>query len=154
MHGRCTFRLADLLFDNVAITAGSGTAIATDTIGGAEYQRMKPAWGVDGTAVDTSDTNPLPTVSGRGATATLANITGSATVLTLQASNAGRRAWCVHNDSEARLLVKLGSGASATSFTRRLEGYEFWALPFLYTGIITGIWESASGFARVTEITA
>ena len=154
MHTRCTFTLLEPLCDNVAITAGSGTSIATDTVGGAEYQRIKMTWGVDGSAVDTSDTNPIPTVSERGATATLANITGSASAMTLQASNVGRRAWCVHNDSEARLCVKLGSGASVTSFTRRLESYEFWVLPFLYTGIITGIWESATGFARVTEITA
>ncbi len=46
--------------DNVAITAGSGTSIATDEIGGAHYQRVKPAWGTDGTAVDVSASNPLP----------------------------------------------------------------------------------------------
>jgi hypothetical protein len=46
--------------DNVAITAGSGTSIATDDIGGAHYQRVKPAFGVDGSAVDVSTTNPLP----------------------------------------------------------------------------------------------
>lgn len=46
--------------DNVAITAGSGTVIATDEIGGVNYQRVKPAWGTDGTAVDVSASNPLP----------------------------------------------------------------------------------------------
>jgi len=46
--------------DNVAVTAGSGTTIATDDIGGAHYQRMKVSWGVDGSAVDASATNPLP----------------------------------------------------------------------------------------------
>lgn len=46
--------------DNVAITAGAGTNIATDDIGGAQYQRTKVVWGVDGTVVDASATNPLP----------------------------------------------------------------------------------------------
>jgi|688.fasta_scaffold1812438_1 hypothetical protein len=46
--------------DNVAITAGSGTVIATDDIGGVNYQRVKPAWGADGTAVDVSTAAPLP----------------------------------------------------------------------------------------------
>lgn len=46
--------------DNVAITAGTGTVIATDQIGTDHYQRVKPAWGVDGVAVDVSDVNPLP----------------------------------------------------------------------------------------------
>jgi hypothetical protein len=35
--------------DNVAITAGTGTSIATDDIGGAQFQRMKVALGPDGT---------------------------------------------------------------------------------------------------------
>jgi len=38
--------------DNVAITAGSGTTIATDDIGGVQYQRAKLSLGADGTAVD------------------------------------------------------------------------------------------------------
>ncbi len=48
--------------DNVSISSGSGTSIATDDIGGVQYQRTKLTWGVDGSAVDTSATNPLPVV--------------------------------------------------------------------------------------------
>lgn len=46
--------------DNVAITAGSGTSIATDDISGVHYQRVKPVHGADGVATDTSATDPLP----------------------------------------------------------------------------------------------
>jgi hypothetical protein len=46
--------------DNTAITAGSGTTIATDVVGGAHHQRVKLSWGVDGVAVDASETDPLP----------------------------------------------------------------------------------------------
>lgn len=46
--------------DNVAITAGAGTTIAADDIGGVLYQRLKLAWGTDGSAVDASATDPLP----------------------------------------------------------------------------------------------
>lgn len=46
--------------DNVAITAGSGTTIATDDVGGFHYQRVKPAFGADGSATDVSTTDPLP----------------------------------------------------------------------------------------------
>jgi hypothetical protein len=38
--------------DNVAITAGSGTSIATDDISGTHYQRVKLSLGADGTAGD------------------------------------------------------------------------------------------------------
>ncbi len=40
--------------DNVAITAGTGTTVATDDISGVHYQRVKPTLGADGTAVDMS----------------------------------------------------------------------------------------------------
>lgn len=46
--------------DNVAITAGAGTSIATDDIAGVQWQRVKVGWGADGTAGDTSAANPLP----------------------------------------------------------------------------------------------
>lgn len=46
--------------DNVAITAGSGTTIATDDVGGAHYQYVKLAFGADGTATLASSSNPLP----------------------------------------------------------------------------------------------
>jgi hypothetical protein len=38
--------------DNVPITAGSGTTIASDDIGGVQYQRVKPSIGADGAATD------------------------------------------------------------------------------------------------------
>lgn len=47
--------------DNIAITAGSGTTIATDNIGGTNYQRVKIDNGADGVSGgDVCSTNPLP----------------------------------------------------------------------------------------------
>lgn len=46
--------------DNVGYTPGSGETIATDDIGGVQYQRVKPVWGVDGVANDVNATTPLP----------------------------------------------------------------------------------------------
>jgi hypothetical protein len=46
--------------DTVAITAGAGTTINTDEVGGVHTQRTKVTWGVDGTVTDASATNPLP----------------------------------------------------------------------------------------------
>lgn len=46
--------------DGVAITAGSGTTIATDDIGSVHYQRVKVNWGADGATNDTSASAPLP----------------------------------------------------------------------------------------------
>lgn len=46
--------------DNVPITAGAGTSIATDDIAGTHYQRVKVTFGPDGVAGDVADANPLP----------------------------------------------------------------------------------------------
>ena len=50
--------------DNVAVTAGSGTTIATDEISGVQYQRVKVVVGADGTnSGDASPSVPLPVQS-------------------------------------------------------------------------------------------
>lgn len=49
--------------DNVTLNAGSGGAtIAADDISSVWYQRVKVCWGLDGTATDTSASNPIPVV--------------------------------------------------------------------------------------------
>lgn len=46
--------------DNVAITAGSGTSIATDQNGSDHVQIMKVTYGADGSFTLVSPTNPFP----------------------------------------------------------------------------------------------
>jgi len=46
--------------DNIQVTQGVGTIMATDDISGVQYPRVKLSWGADGSAVDASATNPLP----------------------------------------------------------------------------------------------
>lgn len=65
--------------DNVAITAGSGTSIASDDIGGVQYQRVKISQGADGAATDVSSAAPLNvTLANTGANATAVKVDGSA----------------------------------------------------------------------------
>lgn len=57
--------------DNVAITAGSGTTIAADDIGGVLHQRVKLSQGADGVGVDVSSAAPLQvTLANTGTNAT------------------------------------------------------------------------------------
>ncbi len=57
--------------DNVAITQGSGTAIAADDIGGVLHQRVKLSQGADGSATDVSSASPLNvTLANTGANST------------------------------------------------------------------------------------
>lgn len=46
--------------DNVAVTAGTGTSIAADDVGGVMFQRVKVCFGADGTGTDANSTTPLP----------------------------------------------------------------------------------------------
>lgn len=65
--------------DNVAITAGSGTNMATDDIGGVHYPRAKMTWGPDGTANDTdvATGKPLP-IQLRSSTGNAVTVTDAA----------------------------------------------------------------------------
>lgn len=94
-------------------------------------------------------------------TATLSNVAGSASSVTLLALNTNRLGAVIVNDSTATLYIKYAATASSTSFTYELPGtqngipstLELPASP-RWTGIITGIWVSAVGSARCTELTA
>lgn len=95
-----------------------------------------------------------PTVPKAG-TSTLTNVSGSITSVQLLAANTARVGGMIYNDSTAVLYLKLGTTASTTSFTVKLnqdDYYEF-SGPAVYTGIVHGIWDSAAGAARVTELT-
>ena len=115
--------------------------------GSAAIGKLAANSGVD---IGDVDVTSLP----KAATSALANISGSATSVTLQASNANRLGLCLHNDSTAILYLKLGATASATSYSYKIEPNAHWELPFLYSGIVDGIWSSATGTARMTELTA
>jgi len=86
------------------------------------------------------------------ATAAVTVVTASITVVTLAAANAARTGLSVYNDSTAQLYLKEGLGASLTNFTVIMPGKALYETPFpAYPGIVTGIWDSATGSAKVTE---
>lgn len=87
-------------------------------------------------------------------TATRSNVAGSASDGTILAANIGRKGATIHNDSTAILYLLLATGtSSATNFTVQMPAGAYYELPFRYTGVIKGIWASATGNARVTEFT-
>lgn len=94
------------------------------------------------------------------ATGTKSNVTSAAADTIILAANANRRGGTIYNDSTAALYLSLGTtAASTTSFTVVLAGNGsgiggFYELPSGFTGQVRGIWASANGFARVTELTA
>jgi len=83
--------------------------------------------------------------------ATTGNVASSATVVTIAAANNARKMICIYNDSTSTLFLKMGSAASATSYSVEIEAAGYYEMSN-YKGIYTGLWSSANGYARVTEV--
>lgn len=140
--------------------SGDGTVVvATDDIGGVEYQRIKVGYGEDGSYTDAGTTNPFPVdVRAKAASAcSQASVNDTASNVTLLAANANRLGATIFNDSASDLYVKFGATASTSSFHVKIPGGALYELPTnpRYTGIIDGIWSADStGAARIGEFTA
>ena len=96
----------------------------------------------------------VPTKEVRASTPAQSSVAGSASSVSLLASNANRLGATITNDSSATLYVKLGATASTTSYTVKLVQDAYYEVPYGYTGAIDGIWSSATGNARITELAA
>lgn len=103
------------LLDNVAITAGLGTSIGTDTIGGVDYQRIKAGWGADGAYNDPSAAAPFPMEPGLKLTeqCTRASFTFSSaadnTIIAADAANK-LRIYALMFTCDSPVSIKLGEG--------------------------------------------
>jgi hypothetical protein len=87
------------------------------------------------------------------ANATLTNVASSATSVTLLPANSARKKVTIWNNSTAILYFSLSSTASSvTACSVKMIADAFYEVPSDYTGAITGIWASANGAARITEI--
>lgn len=110
-----------------------------------DWVRMTQPSGGGGGTQDTRETRP--------GQSTTANVAGSASNVTVLAANSNRRAATFYNDSTAALYLKFGATASTTSFTIKMAGGSYFEIPQpCYSGIVDGIWDSATGAVRVTEI--
>lgn len=88
----------------------------------------------------------------RPTTATLANVSSSATNVTVFAAAGNTNARTVYNDSTAVLYLKFGATASTTSYTVQIAAGGYYEFPQpVYAGQVDGIWASANGAARVTS---
>lgn len=89
----------------------------------------------------------------KAATGTQTSVASSATNVTLLAANSARRGVSIYNDSTAILYLRCAATATTSNFTTKLFEDDYWEAPAGYTGIIDGIWASATGNARITEFT-
>jgi hypothetical protein len=139
--------------DNTQVAGGTGDTVRDKDRAGVKTQIMGLDLGIGDAAESLmSATNAMP-VKNRADTATLTNVSSSVTNVTVLASNTARKGATVFNDSTSAVYLKFGATASATSFTVKMAAGAYFEVPFGYTGIIDGIWVSANGSARVTELT-
>lgn len=116
--------------------------------------------GLSDVTVKNTASNPVPVTgslsfsAGSIGTATTSNVADSASSVSLLASNSSRLGFIIFNDSASVLYVKLGTTASTSSFTYKVNAYgTINETSFPYTGAIDGIWASdAGGNARITEL--
>lgn len=103
------------MVDNVAITAGSGTTIAADDIGGVLHQRVKISQGADGSATDVSSAAPLQ----------------------VSLANTGANATSVVVDLGANNDVTIAALTDKTQFAKVTDGTETWAIDTHNSGVVT-----------------
>ena len=111
---------------------------------------------VSGPLTDTQlRATPVPisgtvSVGAASSIATTTSVSVSPTVATLSASNAAKTKVIIHNEG-GTLFVKLGSGASAASYSYRLVANTVLEING-YTGVITGTKVTGTTAALVTEV--
>lgn len=57
-----------MAYDGINITEGAGEVVASDLIAAKQYQRVKVAWGAEGTATEIAAATPLPVTDADGLT--------------------------------------------------------------------------------------
>jgi len=120
------------------------------------YVAVLPTYTSGNAAVmHTSINGELLTLERKPGTSAVTSVPAAVVSTSLLAANTNRRGATVFNDSAtAGLYLKLGTAASATSFTVLIPPNNYYELPDpAYTGIVHGIWTAAVGDARITELT-
>ncbi len=97
---------------------------------------------------------PQPVLVDPSSTATRTTVPSSASDTLLIAANPDRKGLFIYNNSDSPLHTGLGTTpVSLSDSTLIISSRSGWSLPFNFTGEIRGIWEAATGDARITELT-
>lgn len=131
----------------IGLTVFLGGSVAIDQVAAQAFLPGKPV----------TDDNPYPVKIGQApaASVTHANVASATGSTLLLAANASRVGGAIVNDSAAILYLKLGTGASSTSYDYVIDAKTTvpgsFDIPADYRGAIYGAWATADGAARVSE---
>ena len=140
-------------------TTGQMSALSLDTSGNLRALVIgsgsagTPATGVV-TVQGISGGTRIPVVTDNSSTGTITSVAAAVTSTQLLASNSNRVSATFFNDTtSSTLYIALAGSASTSAYTVKVLAGSYWELPVSYTGAIYGIWNSASGNVRITELT-
>lgn len=155
------------------MSADSAAAVLCDINGnpvdvlldGVVYRLRTEAKLASGSAVDVTDRiarqvghvivdsiPPITATETKSFSSNVSSVPASLISVTFLASNVNRLGVLIVNDGDTELFVKLGAGASTISYSKMLGAKEDWFVPGNYAGLIQGVWNIASGTARITEL--
>lgn len=128
--------LPDTVYSDFNTPSGASAEIVADAIS----DLMAGAAGGTSDVVVTDPTDAASPTS----------VAGSATSVELLAANANRTEAIIRNDSTAILYIQEGASATTSSAIRLIQ---HGTVIITSTLVVNGIWESATGNARITEKT-
>lgn len=131
---------------SLAVTIASDQSVVPSNI--SQINAVTPLMGAGPTG-----TGSMRQTIANAATPTSANVAASITNVTLLASSATRLGAAFYNDSSSAMYLKLGATSSTTSFTVKLLAGAYYEIPgpHIYSGIVDGIWDTATGTCRITS---
>ena len=141
---------------NVQVTPGSGATIAAEDDGtGILTQAVKMKYGADGVMTQITKNTPLPTLDPLAATSTSQPVGALTSATQILAANTARRFYSVWNDSTSTMFVLQGGTGpvSNSNYSFQVPAGGFFETD-RWAGVVSAIWTTANGAARVTEYTA
>jgi hypothetical protein len=116
-----------------------------------------PVTGSDGTNfrfILTDDTGATRIVYKNTSTGTVTTVAATTVSGTLLAANTARHGFMVFNRSNKVLYLKLAAAATITSYSTEVPSGSLYECPFMYDGIVTGVWATGpTNDAQITELT-
>jgi hypothetical protein len=101
-----------------------------------------------------SPNNSFNITFAKPSTSTTSSVPASLTNVNLLPSNSNRLGATIYNESSSGLMyLKLGAVAATTDYTIRMLPFDYYEVPFGYTGQIDSLWSITGGFARIDELT-
>lgn len=96
--------------------------------------------------------NPSVFKPTRSSVANPTSVASSIVSVTLLAANPNRLGAIIWNNSASDLYIDLDAEATTNNFAVKVAGDGgYYELPFTYTGVVSGIWDTADGNAMVRE---